>query len=100
MKTRNKKTRRQLLIRIGIAAAIAMLLIVVVVFAGAFAPNDPYQTNAAFIRKPPCAEYPLGTDNLGRCVLSRVIYGGRTTIAATFFLVAVSFVIGTVIGIL
>ncbi len=100
MKTRSKKTRKQLIRRIAIASVIAAVLIVIVVFAGIFAPNDPYQTNAAFIRKPPCAEYPLGTDNLGRCVLSRIIYGGRTTIAATFFLVAISFLIGTVIGIL
>ncbi len=85
-------------IRILITAAAALILLLAVVFAGAVAPNDPYTTNALAIRKPPCAAYPFGTDNLGRCVFSRVLYGGRTTIAATFFLVFLSFVIGTFIG--
>ncbi|MBQ6441095.1 MAG: ABC transporter permease [Lachnospiraceae bacterium] len=100
MKTRSKKTRAKLMRRIVIAAAMAAMLLVVVTFAGVFAPNDPYATNAACIRQAPSVTYPCGTDNLGRCVLSRIIYGGRTTIAATFFLVAISFLIGTVIGIL
>ncbi|WP_034444227.1 ABC transporter permease [Butyrivibrio sp. AE2032] len=100
MITRSEKTRKKLMRRIIIASVLAILLIVVVTFAGIFAPNDPYATNALYIRKPPSLSHPFGTDNLGRCVLSRIIYGGRTTIAATFFLVAISFVIGTVIGIL
>lgn len=99
MKRRSEKTRKKLIRRIVIASALAVMLIVVVTFAGVFAPNDPYATNAACIRQAPSPMYPCGTDNLGRCVLSRIIYGGRTTITATFFLVAVSFLIGTVIGI-
>lgn len=99
MNIKSNKKRKKLMRRIVVASAIAVILIIVVVFAGFFAPNDPYETRASLIRKPPSGEYPFGTDNLGRCVLSRIIYGGRTTIAATFFLVAISFVIGTVIGI-
>ncbi len=99
MRKRSEKTRKKMIIRIVIAIALAAMLLVVVTFAGAFAPHDPYATNAACIRQAPSAEYPFGTDNLGRCVLSRILYGGRTTIAATFFLVAISFLIGTVIGI-
>ncbi len=100
MKKCSNKTKKKLMRRIIIAATIAIILIVVVSFAGFFAPNDPYTTNAKFIRKPPTLAYPCGTDNLGRCVFSRILYGGRTTIASTFFLVAISFLIGTVIGIL
>ena len=85
-------------IRILITAAAALIILLAVVFAGAVAPNDPYTTNVLAIRKAPCAAYPFGTDNLGRCVFSRVLYGGRTTIAATFFLVFLSFAIGTFIG--
>ena len=89
---------RRIRVRIGIVSAAAALLLLAVLFAGVVAPNDPYATNALAIRTAPCAAYPFGTDNLGRCVLSRVLYGGRTTIAATLFLVFVSFLIGTLIG--
>ena len=86
--------------RIIAASAAAVILIAVALLAPMLSPNDPYRTNSAIIRHAPCAAYPFGTDNLGRCVLSRVLMGARTTIAVTFFLVAVSFVIGTAIGLL
>ena len=49
MKTRSEKTRKKLMRRIIIASALAILLIVVVTFAGVFAPNDPNATNALYI---------------------------------------------------
>lgn len=85
-------------IKIILVSMLALLLIFVTCFAGLFAHNDPYATNALAIRTAPCLQYPFGTDNLGRCVFARVLYGGRTTIAATFLLVFISFVIGTVVG--
>ncbi len=83
-----------------IAAACAGVLVLLALLSGAIAPNDPYATNAAMIRKGPSAAYLFGTDNLGRCVLSRVLVGARTTIAATFILVAISFVVGILVGML
>ena len=50
------------------------------VFAPLFAPNDPYANSILHKFKPPSLEYPLGTDNLGRCVFSRMIYGLRPTL--------------------
>lgn len=94
------KQKKRNKIKIIIVAVLALLLILSAVFAGVIAPNDPYKTSAAAIRMAPCAQYPFGTDNLGRCVFSRVLYGGQTTIAATFLLVLISFVIGTLIGML
>ena len=93
-----KKKRNK--IKIIIVAALALLLVLSAVFAGVIAPNDPYTTSAAAIRMAPCPQYPFGTDNLGRCVFSRVLYGGQITIAATFLLVLISFVIGILIGML
>ena len=81
-----------------IAAAFALLLVLIAILAPVIAPNDPYKTSAALIRKAPSAAYLFGTDNLGRCVLSRVLIGARTTIASTFFLVAISFAVGILIG--
>lgn len=96
MSKRKKALRRKVII----AAACALVLIVIAVFSGVLAPNDPYATNSELIRQAPSASYLFGTDNLGRCVLSRVLVGARTTIASTFFLVAISFLIGTVVGML
>ncbi len=96
MKNKKEKIKK----RIIVASVIAGILILVAIFAEFIAPNDPYQTNPIMIRKAPSAEYIFGTDNLGRCVFSRVLYGARTTIAATFFLVGISFVIGMIIGVL
>ena len=63
-------------------------------------PNDPNATNAAAMKAPPSREFPLGTDKLGRCVLSRVMAGASTSVFSALGLVFVSFVIGTAAGML
>jgi len=95
-----KKKKARLRKHIIIAAVFAAILVLTALFSGVLAPNDPYATSSELIRQAPSAVYPFGTDNLGRCVFSRVLIGARTTIAATFFLVAVSFLIGIIIGML
>ena len=45
-------------------------------------------------------EYPLGTDNIGRDMLTRLIYGARNTIGIAFLTVALAFVVGGVVGML
>ena len=76
---------------------LAMMLIVflVMVFAPFLAPNDPMQLNVAHSFAPPDTQYPLGTDELGRCVLSRLIYGARESLSIalpTLLLVAITLV--------
>ena len=85
-------------IRILITAVVAGLFVLAAVLAPYIVPHDPYATSAELIRKAPGNGYPFGTDNLGRCVFSRVLTGARTTIAVTFFLVLVSFALGSFIG--
>lgn len=63
-----------------------------------FAPNDPLETNLANVLLPPNAQYPLGTDQVGRCILSRLLYGARISIGLTFSLLTLVSVIGFVIG--
>ncbi|MCR5641582.1 MAG: ABC transporter permease [Lachnospiraceae bacterium] len=92
------KEQKHIKRRFILSAVVAVILILIAIFSHQLAPHDPYQTNAALIRKAPSMEYLFGTDNLGRCVFSRVLYGAKTTIFATFFLVAISFVIGTIAG--
>ena len=82
-----------------IAAAIVVgILVLIALFSEVLAPNDPYTTNALYIRKAPSPQFLFGTDNMGRCVLSRVLVGTKLTIASTFFLVGISFIIGTFVG--
>lgn len=52
------------------------------VFAPLIAPFDPNELHLDAILKAPCAEFPLGTDRLGRDVLSRLLYGGRVSLWA------------------
>ena len=51
------------------------------------APHDPYQINLQNKLKQPDLMYPLGTDSLGRCVLSRLIYGTRATLLGALCIV-------------
>ena len=97
MNHKRKKINR---IKVILSASVAVLLVLIALFASVIAPNDPYETGASAIRTAPSAEFLFGTDNLGRCVFSRVLYGARTTIAATFILVAISFIFGSFIGVL
>ncbi len=88
--------RRRVWIFLGLAA----LLIVLAVAAPYLAPNDPNETHSDFMKTAPCARFPLGTDRLGRCVLSRVLAGARTSLFSALCVVAVSFVFGTALGVL
>lgn len=66
--------------------------------ADAMAPQGPNEIDLDQRFRPPCAAHPFGTDQLGRDVLSRMIYGTRTTMGASFAVVLLSAVIGTSIG--
>ena len=52
--------------------AMMLLVFLVMLLAPVFAPNDPMQLNVAHSFAPSDAQYPLGTDELGRCILSRL----------------------------
>jgi peptide/nickel transport system permease protein len=65
-----------------------------------FAPHDPYKTNIENILAPPDGVYPLGTDNLGRCVFSRLLTGAGVTLGAAFVVEACVLVIGLFFGVL
>jgi ABC-type dipeptide/oligopeptide/nickel transport system permease subunit len=74
------------------------------VFAGVVAPYDPLQQNLRDSKMPPAwsAEgswsHPLGTDNLGRDLLSRIIYGARVSLTVGFFGVLIAASLGLIIG--
>ncbi len=68
------------------------------VFAPLIAPFDPNELHLDAILKAPCAEFPLGTDRLGRDVLSRLLYGGRISLWVGFVAVGISISIGALLG--
>jgi peptide/nickel transport system permease protein len=76
--------------RVQTGLAIIAALGVCALFAPHLAPNDPNEQNLLAVLTPPAwaangdPTYPLGTDSLGRCVLSRLIFGARVTITIAF----------------
>ncbi len=78
---------------------LALVIVGVAVFAPWIAPKDPLDAVMTDSLKAPCSDYPLGADKLGRDLLSRVIYGTRTSLVSTLILVITIFVVGTVLGV-
>ena len=79
---------------------LAGLLVLFGLLAPLLTPNDPDATSALNMNKAPSAEFPFGTDRYGRCICSRVMIGARTSIFSAVTLVAVTFAVGTVLGML
>ncbi|MDR2567170.1 MAG: ABC transporter permease [Bifidobacteriaceae bacterium] len=75
-----------------------ILLLVVSALAPWLAPHNPEEMNLLGRYAPPSAEFPFGTDDLGRCVLSRVIWGGRPVLAVTVAATALSVAAGVILG--
>lgn len=92
-KSKNKNTGFK------ISAVFVLLVVLTAVFAPFLAPNDPNVTNMMFSNAAPSAQFPLGNDHLGRCMLSRVLYGARVSVFASLFITAVVFAAGTFIGV-
>jgi nickel transport system permease protein len=76
------------------------IITVLGVFAPLFAPNDPLENNILLKFAEPTLAYPLGTDHLGRCILSRMIYGIRPTLFLSLFTMLGTIALGTLMGLL
>lgn len=76
---------------IGMVVIIAFILIAI--FADQLAPYDYAAQDLPSMYLSPCAEHPLGTDNLGRDMLSRIIYGTRISLLIGFSSVGISLLI-------
>jgi peptide/nickel transport system permease protein len=79
---------------------LAMIIIIfgVAAFAFLLAPYDPGRTDVSLKLKPPSFQHYLGTDQLGRDVFSRMIYGSRISLSVGFVAVAISILIGITVG--
>jgi len=79
-------------------AAVVLFYVVLAVAAPWIAPDDPLRTDWSAIRKGPSAAHLFGTDDLGRDVLSRVIYGTRISMQAGVFSILLAMAIGVPAG--
>lgn len=82
------------------SAAVLVALGLVAIFAGQLAPYDPILNNYDLIKQPPSSQNLLGTDHLGRDLLSRLIHGTRVSLLVAFSSVAASKTVGLSWGIL
>lgn len=80
--------------------ALILLLSVMGIFAPLFAPNDPYENDIMNKFASYSLQYPLGTDQLGRCVFSRMIYGIRPTLFLSLVTMLGTIGLGTLMGLL
>ena len=101
------RSRRQEFLRIFFSNRLALfglvvisLFVLVAIFAPFVAPYDPLQQNLAQKFAGPSWSHPFGQDELGRDILSRVIYGGRISLTAGLAAVAIATIVGTVIGVI
>lgn len=83
-------------LRIGLALTIA--LIIGALGADLFSPFDPYRVDLDAVMAPPSGTHLFGTDYLGRDLLSRVLHGGRISLAIGVLAVLISGVVGTTVG--
>ncbi|GAB6084822.1 nickel/cobalt ABC transporter permease [Alkaliphilus crotonatoxidans] len=81
-----------------VCGILLMAIIILGLLAPIIAPNDPLKTNIQEKLSGMSLQYPLGTDQLGRCVLSRLIYGIRTTVWVAIWTMLATISIGTIVG--
>ena len=100
--TPGKRALRRLLRRrtavFGLIVVVLMALLAI--FAPWVAPFDPLATSFAIVRKAPSAAHWFGTDEVGRDLLARVIYGGRASLAAGVIAVSIAVGCGVPLGML
>jgi peptide/nickel transport system permease protein len=91
-------------IKLWIGIVLLIFLLAVAVFAPLLAPHDPAEQNILSTLQPPAwmaggdANYPLGTDSLGECILSRLIYGTRTALIVAFAAATGAMILGGVLA--
>jgi peptide/nickel transport system permease protein len=81
-----------------LAMVILVLQILIALFAPQIAPYDPLAQNFRAALQPPSWAHPFGTDDVGRDILSRVIYGTRISLRVGLIAVSIGSVIGVLLG--
>ncbi len=98
----SRRALRRLFKRKGAVAGLVVVatFILLALFAPFVAPYDPIATSWTLVRKAPSAQHWFGTDDLGRDILSRVMYGARASLMAGAISVGIALSIGVPLGLL
>ena len=91
---RRLKKRRGAMLGLGII----LVLVLMAVFASVLAPYDPTQQSWSLVRKPPSSAHWFGTDEVGRDLLARIIYGARASLSAGVISVGIAIALGVPLG--
>jgi peptide/nickel transport system permease protein len=82
----------------ALAGSVAMAILVLLVVLGSFSPYSSVDSNVSERLQPPSFRHPMGTDALGRDLLTRILYGGRISLTVGLLVVAITLVIGVTVG--
>jgi peptide/nickel transport system permease protein len=82
----------------AVGGALIALLVLVAIFAPLIATHDPYTLSARERLQAPSREHLFGTDELGRDIFSRIVYGARISLKVGFIAVGLGAVFGTIVG--
>lgn len=105
-KPRNRALKHFMNHRLAVISGVLLVLLVITaIFAPYLAPYDPYDlamsdTGMIAFEAPPSKEFLLGTDGIGRDVLSRLIYGGRISLTIGLVSATISIVVGSILGVI
>lgn len=83
-----------------LSLGIILIIIISGILAPVIAPNSPVEVDVKSKLLGMSAQYPFGTDQLGRCVFSRILYGIRTTVFLSLITMAATITIGTLLGVI
>jgi len=92
------RSRRLNWIRFWVALFFAVLFVCFALFASSFATHDPLETDYDNMLAAPSSRYIFGTDQLGRDIFSRILYGGKTSLLIAFLVTAIVAAVGIFIG--
>ncbi len=93
-----RRFRRNRLAVVGLGVILVFLIFAFFPFF--VAPHDPLKLDLSGSLEPPSLDYPLGRDELGRCILSRLIYGAQVSLMVGFITVAIGVGVGAFVGVI
>jgi peptide/nickel transport system permease protein len=96
----SRRFRRRWRLSALVGGAIVAACVLVALGAPLLAPHDPIQIFSGQLRKPPSLSFLMGTDEIGRDILSRVIFGGRVSLRVGLISVSIAMACGSALGLI
>ena len=98
MKHKMSPAQKKRWLRFGISMACAVLFVCFALFASVLAPYDPIETHYDHMLEAPSRQFIFGTDQLGRDIYSRILYGGKSSLLIAFAVTGIVAAVGIFIG--